>query len=218
MGAIMNTDNTRTKTIKEWADAEGVNPDTARRTISRKSGRTLGQTSTLTPDEWAMWKPGKSGTRTPQKRNISSTIVQPKPAARNAVSPEVLARPEWQMPEVSEIRRFALDALLIVIAAGHAILIWYDCSTLWSVPGFIGGGLAFGIVLATIMLATDPAKNFTSQYALFFALMVDAGAYWVHRPVFSQYDAPEAVTTALCVFLCGMSWGALFLYRHLKNN
>lgn len=187
------------------------------RTIKRDTGRTFARDYVPTAEEWVRLAPKMSANKT-KKRNISSTIVQPKPAARNAVSPEVLARPKWQMPEASEIRRFALDALLIVIAAGHAILIWYDCFTLWGTPGLIGGGLAFGIVLATIMLATDPTKNVTSQYALLFALVVDAGAFWVHYPVFSEYDAPEGVTAALCVFLCAMSWGSLFLYRHQKNN
>lgn len=220
MGAIMNTDNTdktRTRTVREWADSEGVSPDTARRTVSRKSGQTLGQTSPLTADEWAMWKPGKSGTRPPRKNKTSSIIVQPKPAAQRRAPPEV-GEKEEAVFEWATVRSFFLDALLIGIVIGHAGLIWYDCAALWDVPGRIGGGLAFAIVCAAVMLATDPSKNITSTYALLLVFLVDTGAYWVHFPTFQNYSVPDAITSVLCVFLCAMSFGALFLYRHLKNN
>ena len=63
MGAIMDKE-TRTRTIKEWAELSGINPDTARRIVARKSGATAGQKTALTPDEWEAWKPGQQ-----QKRN-----------------------------------------------------------------------------------------------------------------------------------------------------
>lgn len=222
MGAIVDKE-TRTRTIKEWAELSGINPDTARRIVARKSGTTAGQKTMLTPDQWEAWKPGHNPdkTRTATKEKTISSIAPTgeKRAMKKEASPApVVHEAILEMPSFSSIRSACLDMLLIGIAAGHAILIWYDCFTLWGTPGLIGGGLAFGIVLATIMLATDPTKNVTSQYALLFALVVDAGAFWVHYPVFSEYDAPEGVTVALCVFLCAMSWGALFLYRHQKNN
>ena len=142
-----------------------------------------------------------------------------RPAAQNDVSPDI--KPEAQeatLPGIAAVRRVALDALLIGIVIGHAGLIWYDCAAMWGEPGQIGGGLAFCIVLAAVMLATDSSKNITSQYALFLALLVDVGAYWVHFPTFQTYSVPDAITSVLCVFLCAMSFGALFLYRHQKNN
>lgn len=228
MGAIMNTDNkieTRTRTIKEWAESAGLNPDSVRKAITRKTGQAHGVLSVLTVDEWEMWRPGKPGNvreksgKNPGNIREKKASVLTRPAAQNDVSPDI--KPEAQeatLPGIAAVRRVALDALLIGIVIGHAGLIWYDCAAMWGEPGQIGGGLAFCIVLAAVMLATDSSKNITSQYALFLALLVDVGAYWVHFPTFQTYSVPDAITSVLCVFLCAMSFGALFLYRHQKNN
>lgn len=216
----MNTD-TRTRTIKDWAIQDGLNPDTARRTVSRKAGRTLGQMSVLTPDEWEAWKPGKSGQVSGQEKKKAKvkSVFSPALAVQNVVPSEPIGEGDGlDIPTLATVRAFLLDALLIGIVVGHAGLIWYDCAAMWSEPGQIGGGLAFGIILAAVMLATDSTKNITSQWALILALLVDVGAYWVHFPTFQTYSVPDAITSVLCVFLCTMSFGALFLYRHLKNN
>lgn len=210
MGTIhtdMNTDSTRTRTIKEWADKFGINPDTARRTIARKSGRTLGQLSELTPDEWNAWRPGKTAKRP------ARTVRTAEPTA-----PRKEAKPRFTLPDISAVRRALLDIILVGIVVGHAGLIWYDCADLWGVPGQIGGGLAFFIIVAAVMLATDPAKNITSQIALVFAFLVDFAAWWVHYPVFQTYSVSDEITGVLCAFLCLMSFGALLIYRHQKNN
>ena len=227
MGAIMNTDNkieTRTRTIKEWAESAGLNPDSVRKAITRKTGRPYGLTSMLTPDEWEQWRPGKPGNvpeksgKNPGNVRVKKASVLTSPAAQNDVSPDIKPEQEVRFPQIATVRRTALDVLLIGIVIGHAGLIWYDCAAMWGEPGQIGGGLAFCIVLAAVMLATDSSKNITSQYALFLALLVDVGAYWVHFPTFQTYSVPDAITSVLCVFLCAMSFGALFLYRHQKNN
>lgn len=226
MGAIHDMDNTdknRTRTIKEWAIEAGLNPDTARRVVSRNADKTLGQKSILTADEWEIWKPGKSGTKTMPDKQETAKRVTTTPVVRKDVPPEPKHEPKtwWKeinWPSLATVRRFLLDLLLISIVVGHAGLIWYDCAAMWAEPGQIGGGLAFGIILAAVMLATDSSKNITSQWALILALLVDVGAYWVHFPTFQTYSVPDAITSVLCVFLCTMSFGALFLYRHLKNN
>ena len=227
MGAIHDMDNrnTRTRTVKEWAELHGLNPDSVRKAITRKTGQAHGVLSVLTVDEWEMWRPGKPGNvpdksgKNPGNVRVKKASALTSPAAQNDVSPDI--KPEAQeatLPGIAAVRRVALDALLIGIVIGHAGLIWYDCAAMWGEPGQIGGGLAFCIVLAAVMLATDTAKNITSQYALFLAFLVDVGAYWVHFPTFQTYSVPDAITSVLCVFLCAMSFGALFLYRHLKNN
>lgn len=226
MGAIHDMDNrnTRTRTVKEWAIEAGLNPDSVRKAITRKTGQAHGVLSVLTVDEWEMWRPGKPGNvreksgKNPGNIREKKASVLTRPAAQNDVSPDIKPDREIRFPQIATVRRTALDVLLIGIVIGHAGLIWYDCAAMWGEPGQIGGGLAFCIVLAAVMLATDTAKNITSQYALFLAFLVDVGAYWVHFPTFQTYSVPDAITSVLCVFLCAMSFGALFLYRHQKNN
>lgn len=206
------------RTVKNWADTSGIKPDTARKKASRILGRLVGQMSVLTPDEWAQVYPDTNNavrvvvpdTDKPVKKKDSTVFINPAVAK---VPP-----PEFSFPDISTVRRFALDCLLIGIVVGHAGLIWYDCADLWEMPGRIGGGLAFFIIVAALMLSTDPTKNITSQIALFLAFLVDVGAWFVHRPVFETYRVDGTVTDVLCVFLCLMSFGALLIYRHQKNN
>ena len=212
-----------TYTVKQWADKSGINPDSARKRATRIFRKAVGQMSELTPDEWAQVYPDKEDNNAgqipdsiPAKSRIKNKRVSNvRPSVKE---PAADINPKLRWPDIAVIRRTALDVLLIGIVIGHAALIWYDCAALWGEPGQIGGGLAFGIILAAVMFATDPAKNITSQYALFLALLVDAAAYWVHFPTFQTYSVPDAITSVLCVFLCAMSFGALFLYRHQKNN
>lgn len=218
MGAIM-ADIQTGKTVREWAQLSGRDEQTVMTQLRRRGIKGMSLDSELSAEQWEALYAHRASAAKQTKSNFSIAKPQEKRAAKAAQpAPVAEAEADWQMPSFGQIRAAMLDCLLIAIAIGHAGLIWYDCAALWSVPGIIGGGLAFGIVLATVMLATDPTKNVTSQYALIFALVVDAGAFWVHRPVFEQYDAPETVTTVLCGFLPAMSWAVLFLYRHLKNN
>ena len=222
MGAIMDKE-TRTRTIKEWAELSGINPDTARRIVARKSGTTAGQKTMLTPDQWEAWKPGHNPdkTRTATKEKTISSIVPTgeKRAMKKEASPAPVVDPEaWKMPSFSSIRYALLDIILIGIVLGHAGLIWYDCATLWDTPGYYAGGMAFFIIVAAVMLSTMQIKNISSQYGLVLALLVDASAGWVHYPVFQTYRVSDDITLALVIFLCAMSFGALFLYRHQKNN
>jgi hypothetical protein len=114
-------------------------------------------------------------------------------------------------------RTVALDFLLISVIVGHASLVWYDCSTQWSTPGAIGGGVTFLIVLAALLLASDETKNRTSEAALYFVLLVDCAAYFVHYPTFQRVAGIGNIETgAFAAFLCACSWISLYLYRDSK--
>lgn len=211
----MGMDNT-TRTVKEWAVSSGINPDSARTRATRTLRRTVGQTSVLTPDEWRTVYPDTSA---PAVQVKNKSVRKPKPLEVKELPAAPTAKAnDWKLPDLATVRRATLDVILIGIVIGHAGLIWYDCADLWDVPGQIGGGLAFFIIVAAVMLSTDPTKNITSQIALFLAAVVDFGAWWVHRPVFESYRVDGLITDVLCGFLCGMSFGALLIYRHQKNN
>ena len=153
MGAIytdMEHGQTRTMTVKEWAGQSGINPDTARRTVSRKSGRTVGQLDTLTAAEWQMWKPGKSGTDktktrpapTPRKNSVLPDDAKP---AVVKVPPPAIQEPAAQ---TNRLRRGILYALMGTVAAAsvqNMLRVTYDI-----------GGDEFTAVLLTVLFSLAP--------------------------------------------------------------
>jgi hypothetical protein len=118
---------------------------------------------------------------------------------------------------VSRIRDFSILALYFIVVVGHGILVWYDCSQIWGMPGTIAGGIGFAIILAAFLMATDKTRERTSESALTFVAFVDVASIFVHYPVFSGYDVANWITTlCICVFIPCMSWGALYLFRDFK--
>lgn len=118
---------------------------------------------------------------------------------------------------VNRIRDFSILALYFIVVVGHGILVWYDCSQIWGMPGTIAGGIGFAIILAAFLMATDKTRERTSESALTFVAFVDIASIFVHYPVFSGYDVANWITTVcICVFIPCMSWGALYLFRDFK--
>lgn len=127
-----------------------------------------------------------------------------------------------QLPAVPKFdlqaaRNAAVSLLLISVVIGHAGLVWYDCADRWSVPGAIGGGVVFLIVLAALLLASDETKPRTSEAALWFVFITDFAAWFVHFPVFrDRAQIGDIETGVFAGFLCAASFTALYLYRDSK--
>ena len=211
-------DKTRTRTIREWAEMSGTNADTIRKKASRTFRTSFGILSGLTSDQWEEIYPDKTRTKTPGnvRDKAKRVLIAPRPS-EDASAAEPQRRRTFR--EVLDgVRAFALDAILVTIVVGHAGLIWYDCAIQWATPGTIGGGIAFSIVLAAVLLATDETRIRTSQSALYFVFLVDACAWFVHVPTFQTAGVPDEMTWAFAGFLCATSWVALFLYRDKNLN
>ena len=217
---ITDTDNTRARTLREWADSTGKNADSVTRTYRRRTGNSVSVNTILSALEWAditggqvsspvsvsASKPSKREKRvtlTPQASDNGSAFGHPKEEKKSKTFREYL----------DGVRSVALDATLIGIVAGHAGLIWYDCAAQWGVPGIIGGGLAFAVVIAALLLATDETRVRTSGSALYFVLLVDIAAWWVHSLTLQSAAVPDEITGVFAGFLCAASWVALYLYR-----
>jgi len=154
---------------------------------------------------------------------------QPKQKAKNLPSktekqPE---RQEEKKPKCEPKKRFDIakfrtglvDVLCAIAVIGHGVLVWFDCWELWGKAGFIGGGLAFVIILIAFTISTDPTKNITSENALAFVFVVDAAAWKVHFDTFVRFsNVNHIVTGCLCAFLCACSFMALYIFRHSKLN
>lgn len=122
-------------------------------------------------------------------------------------------------PETNTQGRTFLEYLLGGIVLGHAFLIWYDCAAQWDTPGIIGGCLAFCIVLAALLLAADKTRVRTSDTALWFVVLVDCLAVFVHYPTFSDNaKIGDIQTWVLSVFLASVSWVALYLFRDYNQD
>jgi len=121
--------------------------------------------------------------------------------------------------DIAKFRTGLVDVLCAIAVIGHGVLVWFDCWELWGKAGFIGGGLAFVIILIAFTLATDSSKNRTSENAMWFVFFVDLAAWKVHFDTFIRFsNVGEIVTGCLCAFLCACSFMALYIFRDSKLN
>lgn len=142
------------------------------------------------------------------------TVNQPVPAIE--ADPPAPGRAKIKWPTFHQVRRFTISLLLFAVVVAHGLLIWYDCDILWGVPGQIGGGTVFIVVLAALLLASDSTLPRTSGNALAFIFFVDCAAWKVHYEVFKTPVVENVVTGSLCAFICAASFIALYLFRDSK--
>jgi len=122
-----------------------------------------------------------------------------------------------KLPDVATLRNIAIAGLLVSVIVGHSALVWYDCGQMWGIPGAIGGGVTFLIVLAALLLASDETKPRTSSNSLWFVALIDTAAFFVHVPTFEKHaNIGPIETRAFAFFLCACSFVALYLFRDSK--
>lgn len=200
------------QTIAEFSAKTGRNADTVYRFARRKfPSQNWSINSAVTPELYEVLTAGKSDKTKPRSVRIEKkpeTIRLPEkpdtPPARQA------------LPDLHTVRRFSIRLLLFVAVIGHAGLVWYDLATLWGVPGTIGGGLMFAVMLAALGLASDRSLNRTSEEALWFVALLDFAAYFIHFEVFRNPEIGIWYTRALCGLICACSWACLYLFRSSK--
>lgn len=201
-----------TETIAEFSAKTGRNADTVYRFARRKfPAQNWSINSAVTPELIAALSAGKSA-------------KEKRPRSVPAKKSEVVSLPEkpdtpparQALPSFQAIRRASISVLLFCVVIGHAGLVWYDLAAMWGVPGTIGGGLMFAVMLAALGFASDPAVNRTSEAALWFAALLDIAAYFVHFQVFDRHDVNIWLTRALCALICACSWMSLYFFRDSK--
>jgi len=201
-----------TETLAEYAERTGQIYDTVYRKAKRKIPSvewTAG--SVVTPELYEVLAAGKSDKTKPR-----SVRIEKKPEAIRLPEKPDTPPARQALPDLHTVRRFSIRLLLFVAVIGHAGLVWYDLATLWGVPGTIGGGLMFAVMLAALGLASDPALPRTSEAALWFVALLDCAAYFVHFEVFDRPDVQIWFTRALCALICACSWACLYLFRDSK--
>lgn len=216
--------------ISELCDMFGVKPDTLRVIWKRNGLHDFRQTRMAKPDEIAKIKsyytnkkarrfgPVVRGKRRKKTPEVYAEIPQQRDSVLFASPAENVspASEHGRQITATPIREHALNFLLVGIVVGHAGLIWYDCAIQWLFPGTLGGSLGFFMVLAALLLSTDPTRVRTSEFALYFVGIIDGLAWWVHFPTFQNDRVSDLITGVFTAFLCAASWTALYLYRDSK--
>ena len=152
---------------------------------------------------------------------VSIQIVEDKPTEPIEVVPAQIEVPkelEYILPLETRIRRAVIDVILFSIVVLHGALVWYDCSILWDVPGQIGGGVVFMVVLAALLLSFDRYLTRTSANIVWFVLILDCAAWKVHFEVFKTPVVDDLITGCVCAFICICSWFALYILRDSKTD
>lgn len=202
----------KTETIAEFSERTGRKWNTVWKFAKRTfPAETWVKHSVVTPELYeALSAKGSGKEKRPRsvRKEVSEAIRLPEkpdtPPARHA------------LPSFQAIRRTSISVLLFCVVIGHAGLVWYDLAAMWGVPGTIGGGLMFAVMLAALGFASDPAVNRTSEAALWFVALLDIAAYFVHFEVFDRADVNIWFTRALCALICACSWMSLYFFRDSK--
>lgn len=203
------THGNKIQTIAELASTSGRKSDT----LWRKAKRTWPERewsirSVLTEEEAAELIGAGKVVVLPEQPEPGKEVRRQSPVAKKENLPQPFVMPSWRA-----VRRFIVDVLLFCAVVAHALLIWYDCATLWDVPGQIGGGALFLIVLAALLLASDSDLPRTSGIAMAFIFFVDLAAWKVHFEVFKTPLVDNLITGSLCAFICATSYMALYIFR-----
>jgi hypothetical protein len=199
-------------TVQDWCETSGVKLDALRIAFPKIGIADFAKTRPLSHEdiraiESYPFRKKMGGGQVREKRE--------KPAIQSvarAMSPS----PRFSWPSYGQVKGLTIGALLIAGVVSHAILVWYDCALLWGIPGQIGGAGMFAIVVAAVLLASDPEKFSTSGDALAFVFFVDCAAWFVHYEVFKTPIVSNIITGSLCAFICAASFFALYLYRQFK--
>lgn len=196
-------------TLGQLADKTGKNYDTIYRYV-RRNFPDIGWTKdTDVPPDIAAVISGK-------KRGKKAAV---KSEGKPEKQPD--KEPEGKTEEIVDFaawRTAAFSWILVCIVIGHAGLIWFDCGVLWGAAGVIGGGMAFLISLAAVLLSFDSNRPRTSGFALSIAFFIDCAAWFVHFPTFkaSATHVGDLQTGFISAFMCLFSFAALYMLRDSK--
>lgn len=190
-------------TCEELRQKMGVKLRTWQARWKSRIGTPYNSSATLTANEAQLMQSGNKQRVAPCS---TGAVEKQTPTSRHRQEKTVVRK-----NKIDALQAFNMICVSGVIA--HAILVWFDCATLWSVPGFIGGCVAFLIIVSAVLLTlTD--RNRTASTAVSIAVMVDLLAWFVHYPTFVKYANVDNTTSAcFAAFLCLGSASLIYLFK-----
>lgn len=148
------------------------------------------------------------------------------PAFPETATPAPVAAPvEAQEMETAQSVSMTIQAfwaICIIVVVAHAGLIWYDAAQIWGTAGIFGGGLAFLIQLAALLVSCQSEQAGTSEWALLLVGAIDFGAWFLHFPTFLAENEYSGVVVStiqtgfMAGFICIFSFGALAMFRNSR--
>lgn len=206
-----------TETIAEFSAKTGRNADTVYRFARRKfKGQSWSINSVVTPELYeALSTKGSAKEKRPRsvRKETSEAIRLPEkpdtPPARQALP---------SLPKLD------LSTFLIVAVYGHTLLVWYEISQLFGVPGLLAGVIVFAMKHAGLMICRNEKYLSLGENALSVAFVLDALALYVHYTVFSDALPPHiaaqmgSVAAARCAGVLGGvvatgAWVAMWMVK-----
>jgi len=214
----MEHGQTNEHTFEQLCEQYSKNVDSVRVQYGRKGWAGWSRTNVPTTEQYAVLFGGERKRTISAKRDKTVHHVHNGTAAAfTKVEAAPFEQPQTQPKPAINWRGIAFDVVAVGIVIAHAGLIWFDCVQLWGLPGGIAGGIAFMVVLLTLLVSSDPSRGRTSGNALAFAGIIDVCAWWVHYPAFKHYAAaPDWLTGCICAVVCAASFAALYLFRDIK--
>lgn len=145
--------------------------------------------------------------------SVKENKVTPGPNAAPAALQKKTGKPiQWRM--------VSFWILCVLVSMGHAGLIWYDCATLWKIPGIIAGGIVFVLIGAGIVLMSGDKLKGTTSDMMWFVIFLDIFAVFVHVPSFTNSadvaymrGAGEIHIWFLSAIICLCSMASVYFYR-----
>ena len=203
-------------TLRTWISR--ANSDTAKKPRQSSKPKTIFQIAREVPEGVTVEKETGEGIKRVTNRGKNKALEYDSTVLREfAALDEHPKQKRVKLPDIATLRNFAIAGLLVSVIVGHSALVWYDCGQMWGIPGAIGGGVTFLIVLAALLLASDETKPRTSDTALWFVFLIDVAAWFVHYPTFKNYaDIGNVETGMFAGFLCACSFAALYIFRDSK--
>lgn len=202
-------------TLQKLAEKSGGKYDTLYRKAKREfPTETWTADSVLLPEHIAVLSPKKSAGKSRKKSFNPRRSKNPSPPAPE--NPETAPARTFEWPAAAKVRTALFNILAVGVVGGHGFLIWQEAQELYGWLGSVGGAVVFTTVCLAVLICSDPAKNRTSEWALWFICLVDIAAVRVHFEALSRPDVPADITVGFCVFICACSFMALLLFRDSK--
>lgn len=212
----------KTETIAEFSERTGRNWDTVVRAAKKKiPTEKWGKYSAVTPELLSVLDRGYI---------ITSASYTAKPrSVRIEKKPETIRLPEKPAPPparqaLPSLPKLDLSTFLIVAVYGHTLLVWYEISQLFGVPGLLAGVIVFAMKHAGLMICRNEKYLSLGENALSVAFVLDALALYVHYTVFSDALPPHiaaqmgSVAAARCAGVLGGvvatgAWVAMWMVK-----
>ena len=204
-------------TFLQYAGAIGEPIGTVQKRYVRKFGKGFDKHAIPTAGQYLALFGGQIPVEKKARTTDTQTTESPQ-ADRVGINADAL-----KPIETSDLSGMFFRAVCALIVLSHAVLIAYDCWTLWGVPGGMAGLIALLTVIGALILSADERQKELSEQMIWFVWLIDGAAAFVHYPTFWNkagvgyaMGVRQFETACLAFFVCLCSMAASYFFRASK--